>query len=165
MKGLLIPIILTAIILVAGIFAFIPIDKAITVHDQIIAAIQGVDGLDHNDIQDDIETNNDNIESTQTQIAGLVDTGSVSGAIAATPSTTDLITGGTAGAIYLTCSDVNSGIDGDVVVLVDAAVVSEAKEESYAFAGTTLSLQDDDNTTADATATCVATKISAQPNP
>jgi len=39
MNKFLIPAILTAVVLIAGIFAFMPVDKASTVHTQIIAAI------------------------------------------------------------------------------------------------------------------------------
>ena len=45
MNKLLIPAILTATVLIAGIFAFVPVDKANTVHDLIIAAISGTAGI------------------------------------------------------------------------------------------------------------------------
>jgi len=47
---LVIPTILVSTIIVAGFFAFIPIQQASTVHDQIIAAIEGSLG----DIQSDL---------------------------------------------------------------------------------------------------------------
>jgi len=41
MNKFLIPTILTATVLIAGVFAFIPVEKASTVHDEIIEAIEG----------------------------------------------------------------------------------------------------------------------------
>ena len=41
MNRIVIPTILVATVMIAGIFAFAPVEKASTVHDQIIAAIEG----------------------------------------------------------------------------------------------------------------------------
>ena len=57
MNKLLIPSILAVTVLIAGIFAFIPVDKATTVHDQIIAAILGTGTIDLTDISDSMTIN------------------------------------------------------------------------------------------------------------
>ena len=53
MKQIIIPIILAATVIIAGFFAFSPIEEATTVHTLIVADIQGASGLDLDDIQDD----------------------------------------------------------------------------------------------------------------
>jgi len=47
MNKLVIPAILAATVMVAGIFAFIPVDQATTVHPTIVADVQGTGGQDH----------------------------------------------------------------------------------------------------------------------
>jgi len=54
MNKLVIPAILVATVMVAGIFAFIPVEQATTVHTTVVADLQGGGGLDHDDISDDI---------------------------------------------------------------------------------------------------------------
>jgi len=55
MNKLLIPSILVATILVAGVFAFIPVQKATTVHEFIIAAINGDAGISNQDIAEELK--------------------------------------------------------------------------------------------------------------
>ena len=55
MNKLLIPSILVATILVAGVFAFIPVQKATTVHEFIIAALTGDAGISNQDIIEELK--------------------------------------------------------------------------------------------------------------
>jgi len=55
MNKIIIPSILGIVILVAGIFAFVPIDEASTVHDIVISNLQGDGGLDLDDIDTAID--------------------------------------------------------------------------------------------------------------
>ena len=55
MNKLLIPSILAATILVAGVFAFIPVEKAITVDQFIIAALTGDAGISNQDIIEELK--------------------------------------------------------------------------------------------------------------
>ena len=55
MNKIIIPTILTAIVLISGIFAFIPVQQATTVHDEIIAAIQGSISGSQDAILEDLE--------------------------------------------------------------------------------------------------------------
>jgi len=68
MNKLAIPSILTAAVLIAGIFAFMPVEQAVTVHDTIVADLQGVGGLDH----DDLDTNIDNLTTDVSDVAADV---------------------------------------------------------------------------------------------
>jgi len=65
MNKLVIPAILVATVMVAGIFAFIPVEQAVTVHDTLVADLQGDGGLDH----DDIDTNIDNLTTDVSDVA------------------------------------------------------------------------------------------------
>jgi len=59
MNKLVIPAILVATVMVAGIFAFMPVEQAVTIHDTVVADLQGVGGQDHDDVianTDDAET-------------------------------------------------------------------------------------------------------------
>jgi len=47
MNKLLIPAILVATVMVAGIFAFIPVEQATTIHTIVVADLQGAGGQDH----------------------------------------------------------------------------------------------------------------------
>ena len=58
MKQLLVPAILTATLMIVGIYAFIPVDEATTVHTTIIAAITG----DTDDIDAAITAHDGNID-------------------------------------------------------------------------------------------------------
>lgn len=50
MRKILIPAILATTLLVATIFAFVPVHKATAVHSAIIATIQGADGIDNTEL-------------------------------------------------------------------------------------------------------------------
>ena len=72
MNKFVIPSILTAIVLIAGIFAFMPVEKASTVHDEIIAAITGAVGSTTNDsLETDIAANAAAIAANAGAIADL----------------------------------------------------------------------------------------------
>jgi len=51
LNKLVIPAILVATVMVAGMFAFVPVQQASTVHDNVITTLQGDGGLDLDDIQ------------------------------------------------------------------------------------------------------------------
>jgi len=65
MKKIIIPTILTATILIAGIFAFVPVDKATAVHDDIIAAITGSQDAVLLDLEEKIKLSSDSKGSVQ----------------------------------------------------------------------------------------------------
>jgi len=116
MNKLLIPSILIVTVLIAGIFAFIPVDKATTVHGTIIAAITGdTDDIDDsmtiNEVFADIDTatsaNDDAIilDVLVTKHDGTPVTGLTGGSFS-----TDFIAGTTSpGAVTITVTDSGSG--------------------------------------------------------
>ena len=67
MNKFLIPGVLVATILVAGAFAFIQIDKASTLHFEIIDAINGFPGVTNQDIVDDLEDKLKLMNATDTE--------------------------------------------------------------------------------------------------
>jgi len=69
MNKLAIPAVLAATVLIAGIFAFMPVEKATTVHDQIIAALSGqLAGANLERIQQHIDMEDDGSSVTWTQL-------------------------------------------------------------------------------------------------
>ena len=75
MNKFTIPVILAATIMLAGIFAFSPVEQASTVHDTIVADLQGAGGLDLDAIDlaiDDLTTDVDDLTTDVTDVAADV---------------------------------------------------------------------------------------------
>ena len=73
MNKLLIPGVLVATILVAGAFAFIPIDKASTIHLELIAALTGDLGITNQDIVEDLKDKLKLMNATDTETLEIGD--------------------------------------------------------------------------------------------
>ena len=126
MNKLAIPVILSATVLVAGMFAFMPVEQASTVHTIISPAA-----------------------------------GTTTGAVAATPSFTTVLTAPRDGVAAISCTAVDQGSDGTIDIFVSGVdslntpVVGQAL--IYVLSsGDLIQLQDSNAATADATATCTA---------
>ena len=72
MNKLLIPTMLTAAILIAGVFALLPIEQASTVHTTVVGDLDGADNDDLTSVKDDInQLAIDAADTTQEQIDTL----------------------------------------------------------------------------------------------
>jgi len=69
---LVLPSILIGTILIGGIFAFIPVDKAITVHTGIIAAIQGGGGIDNTSLDASISDLDTQVTTSETVVTTAI---------------------------------------------------------------------------------------------
>jgi len=116
MNKLTIPAILVATVMVAGIFAFMPVEQASTVHDTIITTLGGsATPVTNNAV-------NTNLESTQTQIEAIVQTGSgtmVAGADVA------VLTVANTGIMYITVDTTADGVTGTVIQVANADVCTD----------------------------------------
>ena len=88
----MIPAILVATIMVAGIFAFMPVEQASTVHDTIIAVLGTPDNVD-------MEAD---IDDAQNQVAALIEFGDCSQAASDTDATFTCLTAADSGIAFVT---------------------------------------------------------------
>lgn len=171
MNKKLIPTILAGIIMIAGIFAFSPIDIASTVHTTINTALQGADSDDFTTVKDTVNTHaNTATDVTQAQvedIATQVDVSFASGTILDTE--VNLITAPSAGIICIFVEAAAAGSNGNIQLMIDNADSGIDLEDEVANticrAGTTAGILDDVVTTLDATATLSAFAITDPANP
>ena len=176
MNKLTIPAILVATVMVAGIFAFMPVEQASTVHDSIIASLDGADDEDLTTMKDTINTLINNAEdTTQGQIAALIeleaDVDLNAGAVlaAGTGTVISTVDSGAVGFHIIHIIDANFGSNGNISILVDGTdTLIDAEDEvgeTFVFVGITVSVLDDDAGNVDATFDSVGFIILVSPNP
>ena len=172
----MIPTILVATVMVAGIFAFLPVEQASTVHDTIIANLDGADDEDLTTMKDTINTLINNAEdTTQGQIAALIeleaDVDLNAGAVLAAGTGTAISTvdSGAVGFHIIHIVDAVFGTEGNISILVDGTdTLLDAEDEigeTFVFVGITVSVLDDNNANVDATFDSVGFIILTSANP
>jgi len=123
MNKLLIPTILTATVLIAGMFAFLPVEKVSTVHDTIIAALDGADNDDLTTVKDAINQHAiDSADVTQGQIADTfaqVASNFAAGQILGTE--VNVLTLASQGKICFFVEAANAGELGNIQLMIDNA--------------------------------------------
>ena len=162
MNKLVIPAILVATVMVAGLFAFAPVEQASTIHTTVIANLDGADDEDLTTMKDTITALiNDAEDATQGQIAALIELESDvdlnAGGVLATGTGTAISTvdSGDVGFHIIHIVAANEGTDGDIDILVDGTETGfQANGEvgsTLVFIGITVSVFDTVNTNVDAT--------------
>jgi len=129
MKQLVVPAILTATLMIVGIYAFIPVDEATTVHTTIIAAITG----DTDDIDAAITLHDGNIDADLLAHDGAAPVLTV---LSRTTSAGTLVASGT-GVATVTCTGFAAGGAADDIEIggVFFADVSEGLTFTVALSG------------------------------
>ena len=150
MNKLLIPTMLTAAILIAGVFAFLPIEQASTVHTTIINTLGGADNDDLTTVKDDVnqlaidaaDTTQEQIEDVYVQVASDFVGGAIDGEEA------NILTLASEGKICFFVEAADDGETGNIQLNVDNANSGiDLEDEIGALicrTGTSIGVLDDD---------------------
>ena len=157
MNKLLIPTILTATVLIAGIFAFLTVEKVSTVHDTIIAALDGADNDDLTTVKDAVnQLAIDSADVTQGQIQDTfaqVESDFIVGEILGTE--VNVITLASAGKICFFVEAAADGANGNIQAMIDnvdtGIDLEDEVGELTCLSGTTLGVLDDNDANLDQT--------------